>query len=294
MRIHTIQLNIEDFLSGTIHMDATELGAYMSLLIACYQSGNKLPNDDKRLARMAKVSPKIWKRIKPIIEVKFTKSDSYWTHERCQKEFEKCVSLSTKNRANVLKRYKTDLPVVDESYYQNATNTNNYNLVTNIKEKENNNNKLLLQKKKKNCDVSDENSFDMKQTFLMPDGTFENVNSLFERFWKNYPKIRSKGHKGQAKEMFIRKLKGGKSYEVIGRGITRYRRYCEQTGEKNKDFVRWLRDECWENEYTFSKTIPRPSTSNSIGVALELARADKSSNPDSIEKILEDFEDDRD
>ena len=46
MHIHTIQLNIEKMLGGTVHMDAQEFGAYMSLIITCYQAKNMIPDDD--------------------------------------------------------------------------------------------------------------------------------------------------------------------------------------------------------------------------------------------------------
>ena len=136
MHIHTIQLNIEKLIGGTIGMDATEFGAYMSLIVSCYQSQNNLPNDDKRLARMARVSPKVWKRIKPILEPKFTKSDLRWSHDVVQKELDKYSLLSTKNRANALKKNKTDEPLGSVSLSQNEANTNNNKQITN-----NNNNK---------------------------------------------------------------------------------------------------------------------------------------------------------
>ena len=106
-------------------MDATEFGAYMSLLISCYQSENKLPNDDKRLCRMARVTPKVWRRIKPIIECKFTKSDLHWSHLVVQKEIERCFTLSTKNKANALKKNNTSKPVGERSHSQTAANTRN-------------------------------------------------------------------------------------------------------------------------------------------------------------------------
>jgi len=72
MKIHTIQLNIEDYKNGTEFMDAEQSGAYFHLLMACYQSKEAcLPDDDIILARIAKVSLYKWKKIKPIILEKF-------------------------------------------------------------------------------------------------------------------------------------------------------------------------------------------------------------------------------
>ena len=111
-------------------MDATEFGAYMSLIITCYQTNNILPNNDSRLARMARTSPKVWKRIRPIVAEKFTISDSQWSHEGVRSDLEKYSSLSTKNRANRLKGNKKRSPVVNVSSDQSATNTNNNNQIT--------------------------------------------------------------------------------------------------------------------------------------------------------------------
>lgn len=115
-------------------MDATEMGAYFSLLIACYQSENKIPSDDTRLARMARVSPKVWKRIKPIILDKFIEKDGFLSNMGAQRELQRCGLLSTKNKANALKRYDTDLPVVMPDACQTPANTSNKEQVTKNKE----------------------------------------------------------------------------------------------------------------------------------------------------------------
>jgi uncharacterized protein YdaU (DUF1376 family) len=46
------------------------MGAYIMLLLAHYQIGETgLPNDDKKLARIASVTAKVWDRIKePVLE----------------------------------------------------------------------------------------------------------------------------------------------------------------------------------------------------------------------------------
>ena len=62
VNIHTIPLNIGDFLKDTLHMETREVGAYILLFIAHIQSGEDgLPHDPKKLARIAKVSNKVWK-----------------------------------------------------------------------------------------------------------------------------------------------------------------------------------------------------------------------------------------
>ena len=91
-------------------MDAAELGAYMSLLIACYQDKNHcLPDDNARLARIAKCSPHMWRKIRPVIEEKFKLFDKnlkkYWTHERVVKDVAKYKNLSDQNSKNAAARW---------------------------------------------------------------------------------------------------------------------------------------------------------------------------------------------
>lgn len=124
MHIHTISLNIEKLIGGTIHMDAVEFGAYMSLIIACYQSKNKLPKDDKRLARMARVSAHKWAKIKDVVLEKFDAKNDFYEQKFIKKDIQRMQSLSKKNRANALKRNETDQPVAQRSQSQNGANTN--------------------------------------------------------------------------------------------------------------------------------------------------------------------------
>lgn len=56
------------FLSDTMHLDATETGAYLLLLmIAWRRPNNDLPDDDVQLRRFARVSAKEWRTIKPTV-----------------------------------------------------------------------------------------------------------------------------------------------------------------------------------------------------------------------------------
>ena len=64
-KIHTIRLNIGDFLGGTSYMTATEVGAYMRLLIAHYNSGEEgLKDDDVFLKRIVGTDMRQWKKMK--------------------------------------------------------------------------------------------------------------------------------------------------------------------------------------------------------------------------------------
>ena len=146
MHIHTIQLNIEKVLGGCVHMDAVEFGAYMSLIISCYQSKNKLPKDDKRLSRMARVSPHKWGKIKHVVLEKFTDKGDFYEQNFVKKDIQRIESLSKKNKANALKRNNTIQPVAKRSQSQIEANTSNKEQITNnnIKEKINKKEKVSL------------------------------------------------------------------------------------------------------------------------------------------------------
>lgn len=56
------------FLKDTLHLSAEEFGAYWLLLLAAWPRDNcDLPNDDKKLARIARVSPQKWRGIKETV-----------------------------------------------------------------------------------------------------------------------------------------------------------------------------------------------------------------------------------
>jgi uncharacterized protein YdaU (DUF1376 family) len=164
MKIHTIQLNIEDYKNGTEFMDAEQSGAYLHLLMACYQSKEAcLPDDDVILARIAKVSPYKWKKIKPIILEKFVSfeknSKKYFKNFRVNLELEKIKNLSEKNRSNICKRWQTEASqesqedtIVLRSYYDRNTN----NKLEDIKEEKNINPYIPLEdsEQKSNAEIS--------------------------------------------------------------------------------------------------------------------------------------------
>lgn len=63
-----LPLKVAAFLADTQHLDARETGAYASLLFTAWLSpACGLPNDDKKLARMARCSPREWLRIRPAV-----------------------------------------------------------------------------------------------------------------------------------------------------------------------------------------------------------------------------------
>lgn len=75
-------LYVADYLADTGHLSTAEHGAYL-LLIMHYWQHEGLPNDDIKLARIARMTPDEWQSAKPSIEDFF---DGAWKHHRIDVE----------------------------------------------------------------------------------------------------------------------------------------------------------------------------------------------------------------
>lgn len=274
--------------ANTMHLTAEQDGIYRRLLDHYMDTREPLPDNDTALARIAGVNEISWLDAKRILVAYFTHSNGMFHHAFCDKQLDiqdkKARRRSASAEKAARKRWsgaKTKTVVEQALACGSHTERNAVAMRGDATETETDTIvRTPLPPKGESVAV---------KTFLMPDGTTENIDSLFERFWKNYPKIRDKGHKRKAKEIFNKKIKEGKNYEDIGRGITRYGRYCTETGEKNSDMFRWLRDDRWESDYTTSgnATNHRASAGRSLTNALDLAAQDKTRDVENHTQILE-------
>ena len=74
-----------DYLRDTAHLTTTQHGAYL-LLIIHYWCQGCLPTDEGELARIVRLSPRDWRRIRGAIAAKFGDD---WRHKRIDAELEK-------------------------------------------------------------------------------------------------------------------------------------------------------------------------------------------------------------
>ena len=93
------------FISDTTHLTAEETGAYTMLLYIAWQSpGCGLPNNDKKLAKWARVSPETWAAIKPNVMEFWTLTDrvkgGFWVQNRQLREFAYVEKRAETARAN--------------------------------------------------------------------------------------------------------------------------------------------------------------------------------------------------
>lgn len=92
-------LYVADYLASTAHFDAEEHGAYLLLIFNYWQRGEPLPDDDRKLARIARVADaERWLSVRLALAEHFTVSDGVWVHARIEKELEKARAKSEKAR----------------------------------------------------------------------------------------------------------------------------------------------------------------------------------------------------
>lgn len=99
-------LYVADYMSDAAHLTTVEHGAYLLLLMTYWQRGEALPADDKKLARICRLGPREWKRIKPAISEFFEVGCSTWLHSRVERELSAVRAKSLKKRKAGLARAK--------------------------------------------------------------------------------------------------------------------------------------------------------------------------------------------
>jgi uncharacterized protein YdaU (DUF1376 family) len=63
-RLPMMPLFVDAYLADTTHLTAEESGAYLHLLMAMWRRNGEIPDDDDDLARISRVAPKRWSRVK--------------------------------------------------------------------------------------------------------------------------------------------------------------------------------------------------------------------------------------
>jgi uncharacterized protein YdaU (DUF1376 family) len=102
-------------LGDTLHLSAEEFGAYCLLLFATWRNnGRALVEDDRKMARICRVTPKRWRdRLRPVLAAFFDTSDGTWHQKRLEKEWNYVEHYtseqSRKGRLSALKRWGTSV-----------------------------------------------------------------------------------------------------------------------------------------------------------------------------------------
>ena len=91
-----MQFFVADYLADTAHLNTTQHGAYLLLIMNYWQRGKPLPAKDEYLAQICRLNLDQWLEIKPVIEEFFTIKKDQWTHKRIDKDLLAVMSKSTK------------------------------------------------------------------------------------------------------------------------------------------------------------------------------------------------------
>ena len=93
-------LYIADYLADTQDLDTEQHGAYLLLLMAAWMRGGRLPNDDRKLANIARCNASQWKRIKPDVIGYFGAEDGELVQGRLVEEYARAVKAHEAQKAN--------------------------------------------------------------------------------------------------------------------------------------------------------------------------------------------------
>ncbi|TPM28244.1 DUF1376 domain-containing protein [Mesorhizobium sp. B2-3-4] len=93
-----MQLYVSDFVGDTLQLSTEQIGAYMLLLMAMWNAGGTLPDDDARLARVARLPLKRWRAISAELLCFFERKGGEIGHKRLTRELRK-AQLKSEARA---------------------------------------------------------------------------------------------------------------------------------------------------------------------------------------------------
>jgi len=99
----SLPLFTDAFLADTGHLSAQETGAYLLLLMMAWRLPEcRLPDDDQKLARWARVDARTWKRIKPSVMEFWTFDDGFWLPRRRHFGATERAHIPTSTRADLM------------------------------------------------------------------------------------------------------------------------------------------------------------------------------------------------
>jgi uncharacterized protein YdaU (DUF1376 family) len=82
-------LYVGDYLSDASHLTTLQHGAYLLLLMKYWRDAAPLPDDDRKLARIAHLTDDDWRSIRDDIADFFQlNGDGFWRHKRVEKELQ--------------------------------------------------------------------------------------------------------------------------------------------------------------------------------------------------------------
>jgi uncharacterized protein YdaU (DUF1376 family) len=97
-KLPSMPLWVDAYLADTAHLSIEESGAYLHILMAMWRHNGFIPDDDKDNARICKVSPYKWARLKKRIIPLLMSSGGRLSQKRLQKEWNYSLENSERQR----------------------------------------------------------------------------------------------------------------------------------------------------------------------------------------------------
>lgn len=93
-------LYVNDYLGDTMHLTTAQHGAYFLLLMGAWKRGARLPDDDRQLAAIARMSASEWQEVGPILREFFDVDAGELVQKRLADEYERTQNVCERNRNN--------------------------------------------------------------------------------------------------------------------------------------------------------------------------------------------------
>ncbi len=100
-----MKLYVGDYLADTGHLTCQEHGAYILLIMAYWQNGGPLENDEKLLRRYTRTTPKEFQKVSKNVLKMFQVRDGLIVHKRIDLELSKRAQVSSASRDSANARW---------------------------------------------------------------------------------------------------------------------------------------------------------------------------------------------
>lgn len=227
-------LFVADYLADTAHLSAAEHGAYLLLIMNYWQREKPLPADDRKLARIARVTDVEWADARATLAEFFVEQDGEWRHARIDEEMsvarEKSAKAKASARASVAARQASAERTLNDRSADGE---------------------LLGEDRegKKDNPVSKSSTTNVRS---VGKPTRPAPEEKFEEFWKAYPhRGEASDPKKPAREKFDRAVKRGVDPNAIIGSAKRFAEIERKAGRAGTDkcaqAVTWLNQERWSD-----------------------------------------------
>lgn len=228
-------LFVADYLADTAHLSAAEHGAYLLLIMNYWQREKALPADDRKLARIARMSDAEWADARPTLAEFFAEDGGEWRHARIDEEIAVAQQKSAKAKASARASVAARQANAERPLNERSADV-----------------ELLGEDREGKKEPLPESKSSTTNVRSVGKPTRPAADSHFEEFWKAYP------HRGEASdpkkpatEKFERAVKRGADPAVIIAGAKRFAEIERRAGragtEKCAQAVTWLNQERWQD-----------------------------------------------